>query len=364
MNMQETTFDREEKKIITPFHPTMNEIERDWAGLLPELVCIIARKVVDIFDFIRFRAVCKTWRSVTSIADLSPQFPWILRHNDGPSLSFYSIAFDKSFIIHAPKFSNKCAFESYHGAMLASSRTDFSWSMINPLNNSEVSLPLRKFSYEWIGPRNFHSGDYVVMKGSGNRLHIFKPGDEKWITMEGKDGNHYFYLNNLLFIVDDFQVTEVVNLCTRETISVVLPPWHTPNLSYSELRSKLSRYPTLIESSGEILLVNYAYKCNKFEIHRLVFGNDKENSHWVEVRSIGDRMLFIYFRHRGSGFSLETTDSCRLNFKGNSIYLIRFHEKLSNSYAIDRYDIDSAETECINIQKGRITWYLPDLNHI
>ncbi|KAJ1691445.1 hypothetical protein LUZ63_015600 [Rhynchospora breviuscula] len=362
--MQEIAFDRGEKESNTPLHPTMSAVERDWADLLPELVCIIARKVVDIFDFIRFRAVCKTWRSVTTIADLCPQFPWILRHNHGPDLNFYSMAFNKSFTIHAPKFSGTNFFYPCHGAMLVSSRTDFSWSMINPLNNSEVSLPLRHFCYDWIGPRNFHSRDYVVMKEFGNRLYVFKPGDEKWITMEAKDGNRYFYLNNLLFIVDEFQITEVVNLCTRETISVVLPPWHTPTLSDSELRSKLSCYPTLIESSGEILLVNYAHKCKKFEIHRLVFGNDKENSRWVEVTSIGDRMLFIDFCHRDSGFSLETTDSCRLNLKGNSIYLIRCHEKLSKCYAIDRYDIDSAETECINIQNGCIAWYLPDLNHI
>ncbi|KAJ3686814.1 hypothetical protein LUZ61_015978 [Rhynchospora tenuis] len=349
---------------MPPVHPTMDSIERDWAGLLPELVCIIARNVVDISAFVRFRAVCKTWRSVTSIADLSPQFPWILRHNHGPDLNFYSMDFDKSFTIHAPKFSDKCAFDSCHGAMLVSSTTDFSWSMINPLNNSEVSLPLRHFSFEWIGPRNFHSRNYVVMKGSGNLLYVLKPGDEKWITMEGKNSNRYFYLNNLLFIVDDFQVTEVVNLCTRETISVVLPPRHTLTLSGSELRSKLSRYPTLIESSGEILLVNNVYKCNKFEIHRLEYGNDKENSRWVEVTTIGDRMLFINFRHGGCGFSLKTTDFCRLNFKGNSIYIIRDHKKLTKSCAIDRYDIESAETECIDIQKGDITWYLPDLNHI
>ncbi|KAJ4808945.1 F-box protein skip23 [Rhynchospora pubera] len=364
--MQEIAFDREEKESNTPLHPTMKAIERDWADLSPELVCIIARKVVDIFDFIRFRAVCKTWRSVTTIADLSPQFPWILKHNHGPDLNFYSMAFNKSFTIHAPKFSDTNFLAPCHGAMLVSPTNGLSWSMINPLNNSEVSLPLRYFYYQWIGPRNFRSRDYLVIKEFEEKLYVFKPGDEKWTIMEGKEG-YLFYLNNLLFVINYYShFTEVVNLSTNETIFVVPPPWDTSTLPILELESKLSRYPSIIESSGEVLYVTYASETNKFEIYRLEDGNDDGYYRWVEVTSIGDRILFLDFKDSCGDFSLKATDFCRFNFKVNSIYFIRPHKKRSKGYAysIERYDIESAETECIQIHEGLITWYLPDLNHI
>jgi hypothetical protein len=58
--------------------PTMEANGRDWADMLPELIPVIAKKVTEISDFIRLHAVCKTWRSLTTIVDLPPQFPWLL----------------------------------------------------------------------------------------------------------------------------------------------------------------------------------------------------------------------------------------------------------------------------------------------
>ncbi|KAJ4769178.1 F-box domain-containing protein [Rhynchospora pubera] len=254
-----------------------NAIERDWEGMLPELVCTIARKVTDISDFIRFRAICKKWRSVTTIADMAPQFPWLLNHSIGPNLLFYSIALDKTFSIHAPKFLNKEYFNPCHGLMLVhSSLSKLHWSLINPLNNNEISLPSTgDFFYEWIGSRSCQNMDYVVVEGY-NPLHVFKLGDDKWIHMERKDCETYFHFKNLLFIVDELsRFTKVIDLRTHKTVFVVPPPHNTWMLYINEelFWSKFWRYPTLIESYGDILLVTFAYELKKIVIHRLEVGN-------------------------------------------------------------------------------------------
>ncbi|KAJ3686824.1 hypothetical protein LUZ61_015988 [Rhynchospora tenuis] len=261
----------------------MNAIERNWAILPPDLLRTIARKLIDIFDFVRFRAVCKTWHSLTTVADLSPQFPWILSRSHGPDLHFYSIAFDNGLV-----------------------------------------------------------------------LGVFKVG----IMWSSRD-----LVSNCMFL------SQVINLSTRETVFVVPPPWNVSALPSDNIRS-IWHHPTLIESSGEILHVTYAYEFKKFVIHRLEVGNGKENPCWVIVTNIGDRMLFIDFHQNYGDFSLKATDFCGFNFKGNCIYFIR-QDKLRKNYdhygpiyAVERYDIESATTERIHDQEGYFTWYLPALHHI
>ncbi|KAJ4808950.1 F-box family protein [Rhynchospora pubera] len=343
----------------------MNAFERDWAGLLPELVHIIARNVIDIFDFIRFRAVCKTWRSVTTIADLSLQFPWLLSPSHGrPDLQFYSIAFNKSFTIHAPKFANKTFFYPCRGSLLVLSGQHYT-SLINPLSDTEIPLPILRAesAYDpWVGSQNFQSGDYVVFRGFGTKFHVFKPGDNKWIDMEVDYGSTYFHWNKFIFIMDAC-VTKVMDLSTNETVFVVPPPWNAYKWSASKIMFTLWSPHFLIESSGEVLLVTYLDK--RFEIYRLEIGNNKGDPLWVEVTSIGDRMLFLDFQNDFGDFSIRAGDFGGLNLKGNCIYSIRVKDQLKcpSYYAVERYDIETATTEYIHFHEGDITWYRPALDH-
>ncbi|KAJ3686817.1 hypothetical protein LUZ61_015981 [Rhynchospora tenuis] len=114
----------------------------------------------------------------------------------------------------------------------------------------------------------------------------------------------------------------------------------------------------LIESSGEVLLVTYLDK--KFEIHRLEIGNGKGDPHWVEVTSIGDRMLFLDFLKDYGYFSIRVraSDIWGLNLKGNCIYSITLKDRsqYASGYAVERYDIETATTEYIYEQKSDITW--------
>ncbi|KAJ4789433.1 F-box domain-containing protein [Rhynchospora pubera] len=259
--------------------------QRDWAGLVPELVYTIAREVTDISDFIRFRAVCKKWRSATTIADMSPQFPWLLNETTGPDLHFYSIALKKSFTFHVPKISDdEYVVNPCHGLMLVkSSSSKLSWWLLNPLNNNVVSLPsMREFSWELIGSPGYQSRDYVVVEGC-KHLNVVKPGDDKWIKLEKKDSDFYFYFKNLLFIFDVFSwFTKVIDLCTHETVFVVPPP--PKKFQFCDFG------PTPIESYGEVLLVNYLLGSKKIVIQQLEYdGNGQGNLHWVEPGRIYHR---------------------------------------------------------------------------
>ncbi|KAF3341795.1 hypothetical protein FCM35_KLT00433 [Carex littledalei] len=73
----------------------------DWAELSLNLLPLIAHKLDDIIDFIRFRAVCKQWRLATNLSDNPPQFPWLMMleiYRD-PHISFLALPSTKIFSI-------------------------------------------------------------------------------------------------------------------------------------------------------------------------------------------------------------------------------------------------------------------------
>ncbi|KAF3335378.1 F-box protein [Carex littledalei] len=77
-------------------------VPKDWAELNLDLLPLIAHKLGDIIDFIRFRAVCKQWRLATNLSDNPPQFPWLmmLELNRNSNISFHAIPSDNFFSIN------------------------------------------------------------------------------------------------------------------------------------------------------------------------------------------------------------------------------------------------------------------------
>lgn len=69
----------------------------DWAGLNTELVHLIAKKVGDISNFIRFRAVCKHWRSAVPPSDLPQQLPCFIQCRRKSEYSSFDIQFGSIF---------------------------------------------------------------------------------------------------------------------------------------------------------------------------------------------------------------------------------------------------------------------------
>ena len=115
------------------------EMERNWADLPPELYLLILKKLPDMCDFVRSRAVCKPW-CFCSFSDLPLQLPCVIRFNKWPDVELYSIAFNKVFSIHCRSSSSKRIFGVAGGCLLT--EEEGSCFFFNTLNNSEVPLPV------------------------------------------------------------------------------------------------------------------------------------------------------------------------------------------------------------------------------
>jgi hypothetical protein len=102
----------------------------------------------------------------------------------------------------------------------------------------------------------------------------------------------YYNYKNLLFIIDCALYTTVIDVSTNKEIYVVPPKYKTSAL-FNEIIDEFSRRPFLVESQGEIFKVIYMRETKKIIIDQLEVGNGNENPCWVEVTSIGDRMLFF-----------------------------------------------------------------------
>ncbi|XP_078182394.1 putative F-box protein At5g66830 [Carex rostrata] len=305
------------------------ETKRNWADLLPELLSLILQKLPEISDFVRCRTVCKTWRLSSSISDLPPQFPWIVKVSEGSDLEFYSIAFKKVYTFRARCFSRKSLLRSTGSYMLKQYGNPASYSLLNPVTNSEVPLPVLHVSnliwspctFPWYNPPSFRSDNYVFLTEMQRSIGC-KPGDDRWNIIGPGCSSQYcrYHFKDLFFRVDSNNgFTKIMNISSKKEL------YDVPAPKYKRNYEEPFRGPYLVESCGEILSVshNHSYKCRdfKFSIHRLEFENGKGTPCWVELSSIGDRILFFEITvPYGRGFWLRASDF--IGFKGNCIYFI------------------------------------------
>ncbi|KAF3339436.1 hypothetical protein FCM35_KLT16907 [Carex littledalei] len=363
----------------------METITGNWADLPPDVLHLILAKLSDIFDicdYIRLRAVCKSWQCSISVSDLPLQFPWILKigDNKGSLLRFYSIASKKMYTMRAPNSSKPFGLTSM---LVRQFGSDNQFSLVrckqpchefregycyflNPVNNSEVYLLVvhdpepSGFRFCWSGPRSFYNEDCVIFSYGTNRLAVCKSDCDKWDCIGGDLGYKYAFMNGLLFTIEYCKsgFTRVIDIGNCQEAYVIPPP-----------ESRMKGILFLVESSGNILLVRYIHytrgildenrsgEVHKFSIHRLEFGDGEGKPCWVRVKSIGDQMLFIDFV-AGQAFSLKAS-----NFAGcnrNSIYFID-----TQGRKIYKYDIKNGKTirvDCpLDGWNGYLTWFVPTL---
>ncbi|KAJ4805460.1 F-box domain-containing protein [Rhynchospora pubera] len=297
-------------------------LERDWSSLLPEVLNLIAKTLIEIIDFVRFRAVCMAWRSSTTIADLPPQFPWIFeeRHRYEDDLRFYSISFGKIYNIHTAKSLGKMSTRSSDKYIQLFHITG-QRSLLNPLNDHEI--PIHAYdchNYPRVKGPWQNCGVHMVCYGPpGYQKYpesVYCQFDqEKWCELIlGLDyancdlGDcNLFYLNGMLFNVDsDTGVTKVTDVATN-TLAYVIPP-------VEGYLGKNAKYDTsaecIMDASGDILrvfryydfAVDWSGYC--FDIHRLDV-NESGSVFWVKVDNIGNHALFL---NMDGGFVLRAYD--------------------------------------------------------
>jgi Protein of unknown function (DUF295) len=354
--------------------------ERCWSGLPPDLLNLIARRLLEICDFISFRAVCKAWRFSTAVSDLPPQFPWILKHHKS-ELLLYSLPFDKVYTIPAPNSAHKKLFGPADGYLLAclynsinepiASHTGSSnerqketvtnlLSLLNPLNNDEISLPAKETggSLNWIGPWQRKVGERVYYFGHNFvtcKLNFRLPGDDKWSKIV--IGDHYtrckLIFKNMIFTAKESTgVIKVMDIDTGALIYAIPEP---------QTHDYFVGPAHLVEVSGEILRV-----CERnqrqclFDVHRIEFGNKSSPPCWIKVNSIHNHALFI---DKYGCFSLRADESAGI--RANSIYLFKSVYTGKNAeYRCEVYMIDIATGGKFQMScplREPLSWYVPSL---
>ncbi|KAJ1695022.1 hypothetical protein LUZ63_011720 [Rhynchospora breviuscula] len=263
-------------------------LERDWSSLLPEVLNLIAKNLIEITDFVRFHAVCTAWRSSTTISELPPQFPWILeeRRSYNDDLRLYSIPFGKIHGIYAEKSFDKWSTrpsDKYIQLLHSTGQR----SLLNPLNDHKIPLPAYDCdNYLYIkGPWKNRMGVHMVCYGPPGyqkypKLVSCQFDQDKWCELIlGLDyancdlGDcNLFYLNGMLFNVDsDTGFTKVTDVATN-TLAYVIPPvegYLEKNTVYD------SSAECIMDASGDILRVFRYYdsavdwSSYSFDIHRL-----------------------------------------------------------------------------------------------
>ncbi|KAJ8498283.1 hypothetical protein OPV22_008835 [Ensete ventricosum] len=117
----------------------------DWSTLPAHLLRQIAELlVVDVADYVHFRAVCSTWRSAAvDPRRRPPQLPWLLLHHDRTTnrLSFFSLSDAKTHSIKLPHRACDCRVCLSCDGWLVLKKASSRICLLNPLSRTLLDLP-------------------------------------------------------------------------------------------------------------------------------------------------------------------------------------------------------------------------------
>ncbi|KAJ3691112.1 hypothetical protein LUZ61_020276 [Rhynchospora tenuis] len=331
----------------------------DWAELNPDLLHHIAKNVRDISDFIRFRAVCRQWRSAVHPCDLPPQLPcligWKRKSKTSIDIQFchlfskkvYTVPINNVFLDTAETLYQ---FDSLNGLLLVHSLNPSKpWFLYNPLTGFQVQQPLTSRDV-----RTTLTGSKFA---EDDKMCLWRYDDVKWTMISEVPCSNCekvsYYHGRLYALSEKTGHIKVIDITTGNTVLVIRPPSLSVQLTY------------LVEAGGDLLgvcreikLENLCYPKTdfRFEVYRLE--EVDTNPYWKKVKCLGDRTLFC--DDYGHWLCLKASDfeECQCN----SIYLKSSVYKSNNLFSsIVRYDLEKDTTE-VNVCSDNLwsNW----LNHI
>ncbi|PIA27540.1 hypothetical protein AQUCO_07600006v1 [Aquilegia coerulea] len=287
--------------------------ELNWLDLPNHVVLLITDKLITpVRDYIRFGAVCRSWRSIYTNnlhwyrTHLPPQLPLLLMlsPNDDVEHSFlYSLTENKlyNFPFVVPDDKDCCG--STQGWLVVTVYN----SEIHLLNpwltvNNEIKLP----SIAAIDPRGkvkvevyvekvvlsvnpSLNSNYIVMAiyGAYSRLAFFKPGEKNWICFN----TNYDMFEDVIYYQDQFYG---INYYGELFICDVNPS--NPMVSKFIERPLVHTYADkkyLVESNGSLLQIlrNQENVCDSSGCTVLTL--DPVECKWIETKNLSGRMLFL-----------------------------------------------------------------------
>ncbi|KAJ1689000.1 hypothetical protein LUZ63_013155 [Rhynchospora breviuscula] len=332
-----------------------------WASLPPDLGYLITRKLLNLSDFVRFRAVCKAWRALVPVSDFPLGFPWILEESTNlrGRLRFFCPSTGKVFTLTLPpQLQNMCCAPSPDGYLIFGERD---WLLqdkrilFNPLTNHLVNLPFVEFPSYYDTKLLYRRGDYVVFSGTWcglKKLAFFRLGNKRWIKECSVENTSCCLSHDGLFFSYKWRPwgTRIVDSATNVEIGFIESP-----------KREEDEFVYLIESFGEILKVVIMNKTShhiQFRIYKLAVhsGDGKLNHAWVQTDCIGDCVLFL----RGKS-CVSVKASQFYKPLSNCIYYRNVLE--SGGSVICRYSIKDGETKEIPCIFENWQFFVPNLHH-
>ncbi|KAF7829516.1 F-box protein SKIP23-like [Senna tora] len=355
-----------------------------WNELPPEIIQTICAKLINYADYIRFRCVCKIWRSSVPQTphNLPPQLPWLmlpLSHSSTHQSrrAFFNLSNHKTLFLHLPHASHprRCCGSSHGWLVLLDDTPEI--LLLNPLAGANLHLPplhtfpnVVSFSFSNIGReyvlRNSHGHLYtrnlrqmrnsflrkVVLSSTPSQTNQFmalailghtnlafcKHGDDSW-TFIDKAHNCWedvVFHNGKFYAVKKGGTLAVLDIQDR----------FSPRLEIIEMTGQFQGdMQYLVFSRNELLFVarylelefnetengsNLVYKTVGFNVSKMNWSA----SQWQKLDSLGDQMLFL-----GDNSSLSLCASDFPRCFGDCIYYTDDYSESNFDGAYGRYDL-------------------------
>lgn len=364
---------------------------------------LISRKLTFDPDYIRFRSVCKSWRSA---APKRPQLPWLIVQNDSKLsdkettlFNLYQFSFEANKFTQIPGLTKSslpsfnddltvCVGSSHGWVALFKHSTSSVW-LFNPLTKSTVDLPnlqnwghicssseinTYRFSFNLTSNPSDSLSDCFALIHCSPWILFCKIGSTDWIEMrcppfEVISDFQFCSYRGKIFVASgiDVYVCDFGWLGWNPSISKIF----TVSPKDAPVRNERMELSYLVELDGDLLLVLVYYGCciycypdYKFQVFKLEFGWQQVKL--VELKSLGDKSLFLGLK---SAFFL--TASKYPGCKPNCIYLpmISYNYKdRSITQLLINYDFEKGESVLVHddsdpedLDMFHCAWFTPNL---
>ncbi|CAN4123048.1 unnamed protein product [Withania somnifera] len=359
-------------------------VDHDWSELPPELLFTIINKLINLCDYLHFRAVCSTWRFSTPATpkNLPCQLPWLMLPKNGSNRrAFFNFVDNKLHFLNLHEVSNRrrrCG--SSHGWLSIVDESPLIF-MINPLTKETINLPpvnkfpnVMNFDFYSVGREyTLRSPDgkvyfrnlkemrdlfirKVVISNSPSR----DPNFVVIVILNETDS--WKFIDDARFYAEDVIYFEGLFYAVHKSgeIAVCDVTGDLPSVSFIETPRQIGGdMQYLVKTNDEFLLVtrfleldidaayhqlDVVYKTVEFYVFRLVL----EGPRWEKINSLGEKVLFL-----GENSSLALLASDFPGCEGNRIYFTddyceANYDGVNGNHDLGYYNLEDGSIEALS----------------
>ncbi|WVZ92251.1 hypothetical protein U9M48_038332 [Paspalum notatum var. saurae] len=340
-----------------------------WACLHMDLVELIGWRVLagDMLDYVRFRAVCKNWRSRTvcprgrGVTD--PRFHprrWMMLpegHGLHPGhgklrgyIRFFNLSTGTIIRVRLPLFKNHCVLDSVDGILVLQRDHDTAIRLLHPFTGDITEFPPLETLLEHVDPnvdeerklpslRKVRCASISVSNGgiitvmmllSGVLTTVFaNSGDQLWRVSEGLGCPRYIAQS---FQGKIYKMHRPIASSAMCILQIDPPQQHNPDDSLSRPTEKLvATFPpspglffSLVECNSEVLLLTMDRPNQPNSFYRLA---DLIMKRVVPLTSVGDNSLFMGYKRlcvSAKAFPSIVGDTCVFEQRVNESRLAQY----------------------------------------